>query len=231
MTGPSSRRPGGPHRVADAGPAFDGRHSHRRGRADRSVPVAASASCRSRPTEHGSCGVRAWRRSRSLPSCWSPPVVAAAIGGPLRRLFDGFYRSGALVFGGGCRAAAAPGDGRRSGGLGNDEFLAGYGAAQAVPGPLFTFAAYLGTRVPGPLHGWSPASSSCCDLPSCFPAGLWYLALFRTSSGVDRLPAGDDRDQRCRRRDPVVGARPPFGPARSRPRSMSVSPPSHWRCW
>jgi chromate transporter len=36
----------------------------------------------------------------------------------------------------------------------NDTFLAGYGAAQAVPGPLFTFAAYLGAVMPSPLGGW-----------------------------------------------------------------------------
>jgi chromate transporter len=60
-------------------------------------------------------------------------------------LFDAFYRSGALVFGGGHvvlpllrEATVAPGW------VSDDVFLAGYGAAQAVPGPLFTFAAYLG---------------------------------------------------------------------------------------
>ncbi|MBU2288150.1 MAG: chromate transporter, partial [Gammaproteobacteria bacterium] len=40
------------------------------------------------------------------------------------------------------------------GAVGNADFLAGYGAAQAVPGPLFTFAAYLGTVASGPLQGW-----------------------------------------------------------------------------
>ena len=62
------------------------------------------------------------------------------------QLADAFYRSGALVFGGGHvvlpllqRAVVPPGW------LSNDAFLAGYSAAQAVPGPLFTFAAYLGT--------------------------------------------------------------------------------------
>ena len=63
-------------------------------------------------------------------------------------LFDAFYRSGALVFGGGHvvlpllrEAFVAPGW------VSDDAFLAGYGAAQAVPGPLFTFAAYLGAIV------------------------------------------------------------------------------------
>ncbi len=60
-------------------------------------------------------------------------------------LFDAFYRSGALVFGGGhvvlplLRGAVVV-----PGWVTDDSFLAGYGAAQAVPGPLFTFAAYLG---------------------------------------------------------------------------------------
>jgi chromate transporter len=60
-------------------------------------------------------------------------------------LFEAFYRSGALVFGGGHvvlpllrEAVVTPGW------VSEDAFLAGYGAAQAIPGPLFTFAAYLG---------------------------------------------------------------------------------------
>jgi chromate transporter len=67
-------------------------------------------------------------------------------------IFDAFYRAGALVFGGGhvvlpllSNAFVAPGW------VSEDAFLAGYGAAQAVPGPLFTFAAYLGAVIrPGP---------------------------------------------------------------------------------
>jgi chromate transporter len=67
-------------------------------------------------------------------------------------LFQGFYRAGALVFGGGhvvlplLQAVVLP-----PGWLSNGEFLAGYGAAQAVPGPLFTFSAFLGAaRGPWP---------------------------------------------------------------------------------
>jgi chromate transporter len=66
-------------------------------------------------------------------------------------LFDGFYRTGALVFGGGhvvlplLQAVVVP-----PGWLSNSAFLAGYGAAQAVPGPLFTFSAFLGAAR-GPL--------------------------------------------------------------------------------
>ena len=70
-------------------------------------------------------------------------------------LFDGFYRAGSLVFGGGhvvlplLRSELVP-----RGWIGDDAFLAGYGAAQAVPGPLFTFAGYLGTVIHGAPHAW-----------------------------------------------------------------------------
>ncbi len=60
-------------------------------------------------------------------------------------LFDAFYRAGALVFGGGhVVLPLLQAEVVLPGWVSNDTFLAGYGAAQAVPGPLFTFAAYLG---------------------------------------------------------------------------------------
>src|SRR6516225_8413657 len=74
-------------------------------------------------------------------------------------LFDAFYRSGALVFGGGHvvlpllrEAFVTPGW------VSDDAFLAGYGAAQAVPGPLFTFAAYLGAAAKPSPHGIAGAA-------------------------------------------------------------------------
>jgi chromate transporter len=76
------------------------------------------------------------------------PLLAAAAHNHTIGLIDAFYRSGALVFGGGhvvlplLQQEVVP-----SGWISNDGFLAGYGAAQAVPGPLFTFAAYLGTAM------------------------------------------------------------------------------------
>ncbi len=82
------------------------------------------------------------------------PIVVAATGERWLTIVNSFYRSGALVFGGGhvllplLQAAVVP-----PGWVGNDAFLAGYGAAQAVPGPLFTFAAYLGTVIGGWLGG------------------------------------------------------------------------------
>jgi chromate transporter len=82
------------------------------------------------------------------------PLLRALTASPGVALFDAFYRSGALVFGGGHvvlpllrEAFVTPGW------LSDDAFLAGYGAAQAVPGPLFTFAAYLGTVVNPSPHG------------------------------------------------------------------------------
>ncbi|MCL6706344.1 chromate efflux transporter [Pseudomonas sp. R2.Fl] len=78
------------------------------------------------------------------------PLVAASGAPQGLSLFDAFYRAGALVFGGGhVVLPLLETEVVRSGWVGHDAFLAGYGAAQAVPGPLFTFAAYLGA-VMGP---------------------------------------------------------------------------------
>jgi chromate transporter len=77
------------------------------------------------------------------------PFIASAMPNQGLALFDSFYRAGSLVFGGGhvvlplLQAEVVP-----PGWVTNDAFLAGYGAAQAVPGPLFTFAAYLGAVEP-----------------------------------------------------------------------------------
>jgi chromate transporter len=76
------------------------------------------------------------------------PVLAAASDSMALRLFDSFYRAGSLVFGGGhvvlplLQAEVVD-----PGWVTRDAFVAGYGAAQAVPGPLFTFAAYLGAML------------------------------------------------------------------------------------
>ena len=108
------------------------------------------------------------------------PVVASITGSGVLALFSAFYRAGALVFGGGhvvlplLQAGVVD-----PGWVSPEQFLAGYGAAQAVPGPLFTFAAYLGalsTTGPGGLPAPrlpSPASSSpvsCCWSEFC-PSG------------------------------------------------------------
>ena len=88
-------------------------------------------------------------------------------------LFDAFYRSGALVFGGGhvvlplLREATVT-----RGWVSDDVFLAGYGAAQAVPGPLFTFAAYLGAVMKPLPHGVAGATIS---LIAIFLPGILVL--------------------------------------------------------
>ena len=88
-------------------------------------------------------------------------------------LFDAFYRSGALVFGGGhvvlplLREAFVG-----TGWVSDDAFLAGYGAAQAVPGPLFTFAAYLGTVVAPDPHG---VAGAVLGLVGIFLPGILIL--------------------------------------------------------
>jgi chromate transporter len=79
-----------------------------------------------------------------------PPIIAPAIPSQGLVLFDAFYRSGALVFGGGhVVLPLLQAEVVTPGWVSNETFLAGYGLAQAVPGPLFTFAAYLGA-VMGP---------------------------------------------------------------------------------
>jgi chromate transporter len=83
------------------------------------------------------------------------PALAATYPGQALALFDSFYRSGSLVFGGGhvvlplLQSEIVP-----PGWVDNDTFLAGYGAAQAVPGPLFTFAGYLGAVMTPEPNGW-----------------------------------------------------------------------------
>ncbi|MFO7854436.1 MAG: chromate efflux transporter [Paracoccaceae bacterium] len=70
--------------------------------------------------------------------------------GPLLDYAEGFYRAGALVFGGGHVVLPLLESSAVGGGwVGAEAFVAGYGAAQAVPGPLFTFAAYLGQAAGG----------------------------------------------------------------------------------
>ena len=90
------------------------------------------------------------------------PLLAAGKRDGWLPLFDSFYRTGSLVFGGGhvvlplLQAEVVP-----KGWVDNNTFLAGYGIAQALPGPLFSFAAYLGAAKSGSPTGWL--------------AGLWCL--------------------------------------------------------
>jgi chromate transporter len=83
------------------------------------------------------------------------PLAVRITGSREVAIFDSFYRAGSLVFGGGhvvlplLRSEVIP-----RGWVGEGAFLAGYGAAQAVPGPLFTFAGYLGTLIQSGPRAW-----------------------------------------------------------------------------
>src|SRR5207253_7904459 len=83
------------------------------------------------------------------------PLLTAAVPSHALALFDSFYRSGALVFGGGhvvlplLQASVV-----LPGWVTETQFLTGYSAAQAVPGPLFTFSAYLGAIEQPSPNGW-----------------------------------------------------------------------------
>jgi len=101
------------------------------------------------------------------------PLAVAVSRDPGLTLFEVFYRTGALVFGGGHvvlplleARLVAPGW------LGADAFLAGYGAAQAIPGPLFTFSAYLGAVVE---IGTSPLAGALICLIAIFLPGMLLL--------------------------------------------------------
>jgi len=110
-------------------------------------------------------------------------------------LFSAFYRSGALVFGGGhvvlplLRAAFVP-----PGWVSDGDFLAGYGAAQALPGPLFTFAAYLGALARPWAH---PLAGAALGLLGIFLPGMLIL--------VAALPLWRQLSRRTLARAAVLG--------------------------
>lgn len=100
------------------------------------------------------------------------PLLAASTGNSTLRLIDGFYRAGSLVFGGGhVVLPLLQAEVVETGLVDRDAFLAGYGATQAVPGPLFTFSAYLGAVMKTPPLG-NRGSRHCAgsDLRSFCPA-------------------------------------------------------------
>jgi chromate transporter len=176
---------------------------------------AGSWLCRtsvSRTDGNAWCARLAWRRHPlAVAICCSVwlalPLIQGLGSGQGLALFDAFYRSGALVFGGGHvvlpllrDAVVTPGW------VSDNSFLAGYGAAQAIPGPLFTFAAYLGAVVTPQPHGIVGAalgarrhlSSGCADFDR-------DAALLGQLSLPDRCASGDARHQRRGRR--IAGSR------------------------
>ena len=123
------------------------------------------------------------------------PVLRSLVTSQALALFEAFYRSGALVFGGGHvvlpllrEAFVTPGW------VSDSTFLAGYGAAQAVPGPLFSFAGYLGTVVGPAPHG---VAGAILGLIAIFLPGMLILVgtlpfwdTFRTREGAQAVMRG-----------------------------------------
>ena len=116
------------------------------------------------------------------------PVLADLSGSHALDLAARFYRSGALVFGGGHvvlpllqEAVVAPGW------IDSSRFLAGYGAVQAMPGPLFTFAAYLGAALGPPPDGWLGAG--LCLLAIYLPSFLLLIGILPFWEGLRRRAA------------------------------------------
>jgi len=111
------------------------------------------------------------------------PLGAAMTENMSLRLFDTFYRVGSLVFGGGhvvlplLKAEVVPAF------VNSDTFLAGYGATQAVPGPLFTFAAYLGAVI----GGWTIAA--ICLVGIFLPSFLLVIGALPFWDALRRKPA------------------------------------------
>ena len=104
------------------------------------------------------------------------PLLAIAYTSPIIEIANIFFQSGALVFGGGhvvlplLQSQLVP-----NGLISHTDFMAGYGMAQAIPGPLFTFAAYLGVMMPTGLPAW--ISGIVCLIIIFLPAILLVLAV------------------------------------------------------
>ncbi len=123
------------------------------------------------------------------------PLWALISSGALAGQIDGFYRAGALVFGGGHVVLPLLETASVSTGMvSNADFLAGYGAAQAMPGPLFTFAAFLGAMSSGPLSGWAGGLLLLCVIfvPGALllTAALPFWDSLRRRPGVRNMVAG-----------------------------------------
>jgi chromate transporter len=115
------------------------------------------------------------------------PLLVTTVQDQTLKLVDSFYRAGSLVFGGGhvvlplLQAEVVP-----PGWVSNEAFLAGYGAAQAVPGPLFTFAAYLGAVMGPQPNGWLGAA--VCLAAVFLPSFLLTLGALPFWDALRRQP-------------------------------------------
>ncbi|MFL6874790.1 chromate efflux transporter [Pseudomonas marginalis] len=145
------------------------------------------------PTAHDALPVTISRRAGAL---WlslfvlllaSLPILAQLMPNPTLAVTDAFYRTGALVFGGGhvvlplLQAEVVP---RHW--VSNDVFLAGYGAVQAMPGPLFTFAAFLGASMTQAPNGW--LGGLLCLLAIFAPSFLLVLGALPFWESLRRSP-------------------------------------------
>ncbi len=115
------------------------------------------------------------------------PILTKLFPGQPLEAFAGLYRSGSLVFGGGhvvlpLLSEEVVGHGWVT----KEEFLAGYGAAQAVPGPLFTFSAFIGSLIDGPGGAWGMAL--ICLIGIFLPAWLLVLGVMPFWQGAVRRP-------------------------------------------
>jgi chromate transporter len=145
------------------------------------------------PSEHAALPLNVSRRTGALLLAIffilliALPLVAATTSSQAVKLFDAFYRAGSLVFGGGhvvlplLQASVVP-----PGWVSNDLFLAGYGAAQAVPGPLFTFAAYLGAVMGPAPNGWIGAT--LCLVAVFLPSFLLVIGALPFWEDLRRRP-------------------------------------------
>ena len=115
------------------------------------------------------------------------PILAQLMPNPVLTVTDAFYRTGSLVFGGGhvvlplLQAEVVP---RQW--VSNDVFLAGYGAAQAMPGPLFTFAAFLGASLNQAPTGW--LGGLLCLLAIFVPSFLLVMGALPFWESLRRSP-------------------------------------------
>ncbi|WP_066131295.1 chromate efflux transporter [Bordetella ansorpii] len=151
------------------------------------------------PSQHRDYGVSRRMGAALLMLCGALlvalPVLAADARSMLLPAIATVYQAGALVFGGGhvvlplLQAGVV-----QTGWVGSEAFLAGYGAAQAVPGPLFTFAAYLGALMPAPLGGWAGALAMLLAIfaPAVLlvAGALPFWEALRQRAGIQRALAG-----------------------------------------
>jgi len=123
------------------------------------------------------------------------PLLRQVVTSQALVVFDSFFRVGSLVFGGGhVVLPLLPAEVVPPGWVTNEEFVAGYGAAQAVPGPLFTFAAYLGAVMHDKPNGIAGATLALVAifLPTFLMVvgALPFLSALRTRSGFQAALAG-----------------------------------------